>query len=56
MAGHPASRVDSDGVLIDPAALPPEEKELLLDFLDMADKAAARFTIPLNHDWTKTDP
>jgi hypothetical protein len=46
--------VDLGGVLIDPAALPKTEQDLLLNFLRMADKAAAHFTIPIAHDWGKT--
>lgn len=41
-------------LLIDPAALPAADRDLFLDFLNMADKAAAHFTIPMNHDWAKT--
>ena len=41
-------------MLIDPTALPPGEKKLFFDFLNTADKAAAHFTIPMNHDWAKT--
>jgi hypothetical protein len=46
--------VDLGGLLIDPATLPKTEHNLFLDFLKMADKAAAHFTIPIAHDWTKT--
>jgi hypothetical protein len=42
------------GLLIDPATLSSEEKTLFLDFLKMADKAAAHFTTPMNHDWART--
>jgi hypothetical protein len=36
---------DLGGILIDPATLPAAERELFLNFLNMADKAAAHFTI-----------
>ncbi len=45
---------DLGGKLLNPAELPPADRELFLDFLRMADKAAAHFTLPMNHDWTKT--
>jgi hypothetical protein len=45
---------DLGGLLIDPATLPARERQLFLDFLKMADKAAAHFTVPITHDWTKT--
>jgi hypothetical protein len=45
---------DLGGLLIDPAARPSSERDLFLNFLNMADKAAAHFTTPANHDWTKT--
>ena len=35
-------------------SIPLAERELFLNFLNMADKAAAHFTIPINHEWTKT--
>ena len=48
------SPVSYTHLLIDPAALPARERQLFLDFLKMADKAAAHFTVPITHDWTKT--
>jgi len=42
------------GVLLDPNALSATDRDLFLNFLVMADKAAAHFTLPMNHDWTKT--
>jgi hypothetical protein len=42
------------GKLLDPATLPAADRDLFFDFLKMADKAAAHFTTPMNHDWTKT--
>jgi hypothetical protein len=45
---------DLGGKLINPATLPSDEQRLLLDFLKMADQAAAHFTTPIAHDWTKT--
>jgi hypothetical protein len=45
---------DLGGTILDPSTLTPEEKKLFLDFLLMADKAAAHFTMPMKHDWTKT--
>lgn len=42
------------GVLLDPSKLPAGEQKLFLDFLIMADKAAAHFTVPKGHDWSKT--
>jgi hypothetical protein len=45
---------DLGGKLLDPAALPTADRDLFLGFLTMADKAAAHFTLPMNHDWTKT--
>jgi hypothetical protein len=45
---------DLGGLLIDPAALASPERDLFLNFLNMADKAAAHFTIPMDYDWTKT--
>jgi hypothetical protein len=46
---------DLGGILIDPATLPQAEQDLPLNFLIMADQAAAHFTLPIDHDWTKTD-
>ena len=46
---------DLGGKLIDPATLSAGERDLLLGFIVMADKAAAHFTLPMEHDWTKTD-
>jgi|SRR5271157_2865420 len=45
---------DLGGELIDPASLPQEDQDLFLPFIVMADQAAAHFTVPNNHDWTKT--
>ncbi|HEY6332898.1 MAG TPA: hypothetical protein VI756_26470 [Blastocatellia bacterium] len=45
---------DLGGKLLDPASLSTAEHELFLRFLVMADKAAAHFTLPMSHDWTKT--
>jgi hypothetical protein len=45
---------DLSGVLLDPAKLPTNERTLFLNFLIMADKAAAHFTTPRNHDWNMT--
>ena len=45
---------DLGGLRVDPATLSVNEQKLFLDFLTMADKAAAHFTIPKSHDWTKT--
>jgi hypothetical protein len=45
---------DLGGVLIDLATLPRADQDLFLNFLKMADQAAAHFTIPITHDWTVT--
>ena len=45
---------DLGGILLDPAKLPAVEQKLFLDFLIMADKAAAHFTTPKNHDSSTT--
>jgi hypothetical protein len=45
---------DLGGLLIDPATLPAHEQQLFLDFLRMADKAAAHFTVPITQDWSRT--
>ena len=45
---------DLKGTLVDLQKMSPSEKTLLYDFLIMADKAAAHFTTPIDHDWTKT--
>jgi len=45
---------DLGGVRLDVPKLPGGEQQLFLDFLIMADKAAAHFTMPKNHDWSKT--
>ena len=42
---------DMGGTLIDPATLPSADQDLLLNFLKMADQAAAHFTVPINHNW-----
>ena len=42
------------GLLIDPATRPSEEQTLSFNFLTMADKAAAYFTTPKDHDWART--
>jgi hypothetical protein len=42
------------GTLLDPTTLSQAERDLFLDFLIMADKAAAHFTVPIKHDWSKT--
>jgi hypothetical protein len=41
-------------VPLDPAKLQTCEQKLFVDFLIMADKAAAHFTRPKNHDWNET--
>jgi hypothetical protein len=45
---------DLGGKLLDPTTLPIPERDSFLNFLVMADKAAAHFTLPITHDWTKT--
>ena len=45
---------DFGGVLIDPATLPQAEQDMIFNFLKMADQAAAHFTTPILHDWSKT--
>ena len=45
---------DLGGKLLDPSALPTADRDLLLGFLRMADKAAAHFTVPMSHDWART--
>jgi hypothetical protein len=45
--------VDLGGLNVELTALPIDEQTLLFDFLKMADKAAAHFTIPIAHDWAK---
>src|SRR4051794_19688642 len=45
---------DLGGILIDPATLPAAEQDSFLNFLKMADQAAAHFTTPIAHDWTVT--
>ncbi len=45
---------DLGGVRIDPATLSSEDVALFLSFLKMADKAAAHFTTPIDHDWGRT--
>jgi hypothetical protein len=45
---------DLGRLLIDPATLPSEEQSLFFNFLAMADKAAAHFTTPTDHDWART--
>lgn len=46
---------DLGGASLDPVALPMADQAFFLDFLIMADKAAAHFTLPLPHDWSRTD-
>ncbi len=46
---------DLGGKLIDLTTLLPEDHALFIGFLTMVDKAAAHFTLPSPHDWTKTD-
>lgn len=46
--------VDLGGICIHPATLPQNEQELIFDFLRMADQAAAHFTTPQAHDWSRT--
>jgi hypothetical protein len=48
------SAEDLGGRLIDLPTLPPDERYLFRGFLRMADKAAAHFTRPIEHDWTKS--
>ncbi len=45
---------DLGGLVLDPAKLPKNEQDLFLPFIVMADQAAAHFTMPAPHDWTKT--
>ena len=45
---------DLGGKRLDPTKLSQTEHDLFFDFLNMADKAAAHFTTPIVHDWTKT--
>ncbi|HEY2382991.1 MAG TPA: hypothetical protein VGK48_17580 [Terriglobia bacterium] len=45
---------DLGGRRVDVKKLFPDEKQLILNFLTMADKAAAHFTSPMSHDWDKT--
>lgn len=45
---------DLGGKFIDLATLPPGDEALFIGFLKMADKAAAHFTMPMYHDWSKT--
>jgi hypothetical protein len=45
---------DLGGTRLDPTTLPRVEHDMLFDFVKMADKASAHFTIPIPHDWTKT--
>ena len=45
---------DLGGKRLAPATLSQAEQYLLFGFLKMADKAAAHFTIPIVHDWSKT--
>lgn len=45
---------DLGGTCIDLATLSQNQKKLLLDFLKMADQAAAHFTTPQVHDWART--
>jgi hypothetical protein len=45
---------DLGGKRLDPAKLSQAEHDSLFDFLKMADKAAAHFTTPIVHDWSKT--
>jgi hypothetical protein len=45
---------DLGGTLIDPATLAQDEQHLFLNFLKMADQAAAHFTVPIIHDWKVT--
>jgi hypothetical protein len=51
---HDVTADDLGGLLIDPATLPACEQKLFHDFLKMADKAAAHFTVPIIHDWSTT--
>lgn len=45
---------DLGGKLLDPDSLSAAECESFLNFLVMADKAAAHFTLLKSHDWAKT--
>jgi hypothetical protein len=45
---------DLGGKYIDFPSLPSEDQTLFTGFLKMADKAAAHFTMPMNHEWGKT--
>lgn len=45
---------DLGGIRLDPGALRPHEPRLFLDFIIMADKAAAHFTTPRAHDTSTT--
>lgn len=45
---------DLGGKLYDISNLTQDEKDLLIDFLKMADKGAAHLTLPFNHPWHRT--
>ncbi|MBI5083065.1 MAG: hypothetical protein HZB13_00480 [Acidobacteria bacterium] len=45
---------DLGGKFIDLATLPASDETLLVGFLEMANKAAAHFTLPTDHDWERT--
>lgn len=34
--------------------IPQADKDMILDFLKMADQAAAHFTVPIRHKWEET--
>jgi hypothetical protein len=52
--GDDVNAEDLGGKFIDLAKLPQGDKALFIGFLKMADKAAAHFTMPMTHDWSKT--
>ena len=45
---------DLGGKLVDPAKLAAEDATLFRGFLQMADKAAAHFSTPMEHPWQRT--
>lgn len=45
---------DLGGTVLDPTKLPGAEQTLFLNFVIMADKAAAHFTTPSGHSWNQT--
>jgi hypothetical protein len=45
---------DLGGRRVEVKTLFPDEERLIFNFLTMADKAAAHFTIPMSHNWGNT--